>query len=274
MMYYHLANMLGVTRPPSSGFFPESSKMVRPVDLLRDDQIEIINSDLDWHAFTADGHGRRIGRPHNRSKRSEQQRLSDPRLELLGSLVGLAEKKVVEFGCFEGIHSTSLAMSGASVIGVDARPSNLAKTILRAALYGQTVTPLLLDLDDAPQVMRAGELGLLDSDILVHIGVLYHLARPVAHLRSVLPYIREAILLDTHVARHEAEIRREFGFRDPFSGVNAYSEWLPAVVIDALLREHGFDCILDEETRDERNGLRWRTLRTKPSASQANPQSH
>lgn len=262
-IYYRLIRAAGKRKLAVKGFAAVDYPVSQPAAILRDDQIELINSELDWHAFTTDRNGRRIGSIHSAAKRSSPQELLDKRVVQLNEFLGLSGKSVMEFGCFEGIHSIALAMHGAKVTGVDARPINLAKTVVRAGLYGLQVQPLLLDLDDTHQLEMAGNLGLLKSDILVHIGVLYHLENPVQHLEKVLPYIKDAILLDTHIARQGTELRREFGIQDPFSGVNMRSKWVTKETLSSVLDSFGFSSVLDDETRDERNGLRWRTLRVK-----------
>ena len=262
-LYYKFKRITGQLKTPKSGFESSDLDGFQPVDLLREDQIDLVNKELDWHAFTTDKTGRRIGDVHSATKRREPQNLLDSRILNLNQLHSLRGKNVLEFGCFEGIHSVALASLGANVVGVDARPKNLAKTCIRAGLYGLSVRPLLLDLDDSSQLEMAGHQGLLDADVLIHIGVLYHLRNPMQHLRLVLPHVRETILLDTHVSRSDTEVRREFGFKDPFSGVNEESTWVSEKMLNEVLLEFGFSTTLDEEFRDERNGLRWKTVRTK-----------
>jgi 2-polyprenyl-3-methyl-5-hydroxy-6-metoxy-1,4-benzoquinol methylase len=268
-LYYKFNRITGQLKTPKSGFKSSNLDGFQPVDLLRDDQIDLVNEELDWHAFTTDQTGRRIGDVHSTTKRRDPQNLLDSRIENLDQLHSLRGKNVLEFGCFEGIHSVALASLGANVVGVDARPNNLAKTCVRAGLYGLGVRPLLLDLDDSSQLEMAGQQGLLDADVLVHIGVLYHLKNPMKHLRLVLPHIREAILLDTHVSKSNTEVRREFGLKDPFSGVNEESTWVSEKMLNEVLLEFGFSTTLDEEFRDERNGLRWRTVRARKLSQDA-----
>jgi hypothetical protein len=39
-----------------------------------------------------------------------------------------------------------------------------------------------------------------EADLCHHVGVLYHLVDPVAHLQRLVPRLRRGLMLDTHVA--------------------------------------------------------------------------
>jgi tRNA (mo5U34)-methyltransferase len=109
----------------------------------------------------------------------------------------------------------------------------------------------------------------MDADICFHVGVLYHLADPVRHLRSLLPLVRRAILLDTHIAyadecdredrddgyAYRYKVAGEFGRSDPFSGMSTHSRWLQLSTIRELLSGDNLS-ILQIEERVERNGPR------------------
>ena len=265
-LYYAFRRLL-VTQPPTHGF-GEHRQNETPASLLntlylRDDQLSLINEQLDWHAFTVDGRGRRIGRIHNHLKRGEPQPIRDRRIDLLASHINLRDAKVHEYGCFEGIHSLALLEKGAHLTGVDARPINLAKTSLRISLYGQHAQLLLADLDDLSQLQVLTDAGRLQCDVLVHIGVLYHLANPVEHLRTVLPSVGNALLIDTHVSTTGETTKTEFGIRDPFSGTGVTSKWITQESIGKVCLEAGFRSRLHSELREERNGLRLFEIWTK-----------
>jgi tRNA (mo5U34)-methyltransferase len=178
---------------------------------------------------------------------------------------GLADKHVVEFGCFEGIHTIGLSKFARKVTAVDGRIENVVKTIVRAALYGCHPTVFKYDVDQVPV-----NADLLGADVLHHVGLLYHLADPVRHLLEFGRYIRVGVMLDTHYAvdgeaRRSYEVQgktyhykmyRELGHDDAFSGLSAHSKWLPLDVIVALLRETGLGQVEVVETRQERNGPR------------------
>ncbi len=236
---------------------PDSSiGTIQPGSLLRDDQIDLINQQIDWAAFTCFSDGRKIGKPFHSSKRSHQDFLFDARIERLNEIFTLDGKKVTELGAFEGIHSTILANYKCDVNAVDARPINLAKSAVRAALYGKSLRLTLCDLDDIDQLEKFIDNKLLDCDVLVSIGVLYHLLHPVEHLSQIFRSVRLGVLLDTHVTESVEEYRNEFGLADPFSGTNVQSIWLTVDRIIEVAEGNGFNVVGKPSIRSERNGIR------------------
>lgn len=233
-------------------------------DQLSDADLERLNTLLPWAAFTLDRRGRRIGRAHSAKKRAAPQAIPDPRIEELDRRYGLRGKRVLEIGCFEGIHTIALARFGADVTAVDSRIENVAKTAVRCAVYGVPARLRVWDVELPPPEDLS-----LQCDLLHHVGVLYHLADPVAHFASLLPHVGKGLLLDTHIAAPDALTAsyvcagktysywpyREHGRQDPFSGMRDHAKWLPEATLLDLLRQAGFEA--DEvRLRQERNGLR------------------
>ena len=66
--------------------------------------------------------------------------MPDRRIVLMNEQFDLADKHVLEVGCFEGIHTVSLAMLARKVTALDARMENVVKTIVRSAMFGFTPT--------------------------------------------------------------------------------------------------------------------------------------
>jgi hypothetical protein len=228
----------------------------QPGMLLTDKQIDLVNEQIDWAAFTCLPDGRRIGKPFHSSKRSRQDFMTDSRIDRLNEIFELNGKKVTELGSFEGIHSTVLAGFNCDVNAVDARPINLAKSAVRASLYGKNIRLTLCDLDNIDQLRAFIDHKLLDCDVLVSIGVLYHLLHPVEHLEQIFRCTQTGVLLDTHVADLDGELRNEFGLADPFSGTNFRSLWLSADRIIKIANENRFEMIGEHSVRSERNGTR------------------
>jgi hypothetical protein len=235
------------------------------VDPLSDDDLSRLNELLPWKAFTVDRHGRRFGGTAWYGKRDQPQPVPDRRIVLLNQRFALADKHVLEFGCFEGIHTVGLMQFARAVTAVDGRIENVAKTILRAALYGCRPTVFVHDVDQAPASYDP-----LRTDVLHHVGVLYHLRDPVTHLLELGRYVRLGVMLDTHYALeddtplvYEVNSReypykrfQERGRADAFSGLGDSSKWLSLGVIIELLRRAGFGNVEVVETRAERNGPR------------------
>jgi len=88
----------------------------------------------------------------------------------------------------------------------------------------------------------------------------------------LLPRIREAVFLDTHVARPEEIMHRyevggitypvrlyiEGGRKEPFSGLREHAKWLLREDVLKILRQAGFTDIQEVALEEQRNGLRIR----------------
>ncbi|MEE8164154.1 MAG: DUF1698 domain-containing protein [Myxococcota bacterium] len=265
-------------RAPLTGYAP--GKPLRLIDRLADAELDALNRILPWKAFTADGRGRRFGGIAWTGKRCAPQSIPDRRIEILDEHIGLADKTVLEIGCFEGIHTVALAERSRSVIAVDARVENVVKTIIRTTFYDVRPTVLVCNVEKRPLPV-----DLLEADVVHHVGVLYHLADPVTHLGDLAALARQAIFLDTHYAT-DADARREYtvggrsfryrpfvesGAADPFSGMSGSSKWLRLEDICALLRGVGFGDVEIIEERRERNGPRALILAKRPSSGDTAP---
>ena len=78
------------------------------VDSLGDDELRELNALLRWNCFTADVHGRRFGQRAWPGKREQPQVVPDVRIVQMNEKFGLADKHVLEVGCFEGVHTIGL----------------------------------------------------------------------------------------------------------------------------------------------------------------------
>jgi len=268
---------------PPSASYPEYRHEIPFVDLLSDEDLAELNSLLRWHAFVVDRHGRPFGGVAWQGKRDHPQMIPDRRIVLMQERFGLANKHVLEVGCFEGIHTVGIEKFAARVTAVDGRIENVLKTIVRASLYGCYPTVFKCDVEKVP-----ADPALLHADVLHHVGVLYHLKDPVRHLLDIGRYIRTGVMLDTHYATeddaksfYEVDGRkfrykyyREFGHKDVFSGLHPHSKWLPLDTIVTLLQETGFDRVDIVETRQERNGPRVLLFAARAGVDGAQANSH
>lgn len=261
----------GRARLPLHGHVP--SPVPTPLlDALSDEELARLNGLLPWQAFVTDGRGRRFGDSAWKGKRDVPQSVPDPRILLMDRTFGLAGRSVLEIGCFEGVHTIGLIQCRARVKAVDARVENVAKTIVRCALFGAQPEVYLWD---AEQAVPAGLS--LDADFAHHVGVLYHLHDPVNHLLRLAPRISKGIMLDTHFANAEDATGRyvvdgieyphrsyrEFGRDDVFSGMYPSSRWLLLEDLIAVLMRAGFRDVNVAEARIERNGPRALLFATK-----------
>ncbi|MDE2101382.1 MAG: hypothetical protein KGL39_29310 [Patescibacteria group bacterium] len=186
----------------------------------------------------------------------------DARVAALAERVDVKGLSVLEIGCLEGCITAGLCNTGAHVTALDARPECALKTFLRCLALGFHPTILLSDARD-PLLCR--------YDIVFHAGVLYHLADPVAHFRSLCS-VAPIVFLDTHTARPGREIEQvadfdgewyaEYGWTDEFSGLEERSFWLTKESLYRLIDECGFDRETIKEDEGAENGPRgWYLLR-------------
>jgi SAM-dependent methyltransferase len=108
---------------------------------------------------------------------------------------GLAGRRVADLGCLEGGYSLALAQHGAAVVGVEARPENVDKCALVRAQFPA------LDLTFAKGDVKDFTTGRFGSfDVVLALGILYHLDDPVAWIRQVAQATRTLLFIDTHFA--------------------------------------------------------------------------
>lgn len=246
--------------------FENNQNAIKFVDFLSDEDLQELNSVLRWNCFVVDSNGRRFGNQAYQDKRSQPQTISDKRIVLMDKYFSLADKHVLELGCFEGIHTIGLSKYANRVTAVDARIENIVKTIVRCSLFGFHPTAFKLNIEED----LSEYLNLISADVMHHVGVFYHLKDPVKHLLELSKYIHQGIMLDTHYALDEQaediyehngkkyyyKKHREEGYTDVFSGMYEYSKWLKLDDIVSLLKEAGFDNVDIVEQRNERNGPR------------------
>lgn len=237
------------------------------VDRLSDQDLEALNRLLPWRCFTVDAGGRRFGDIAWTGKRGAPQPVPDPRIVEMDGAFGLAGKHVLEIGCFEGVHTVGLCQLGARVSAVDSRIENVVKTIVRAAMFGLRPEVMPCDVEKVEDLARLPQV-----DLVHHVGVLYHLVDPVAHLRRLAPLVRQGMLLDTHVAppasaTHTYESggasfryyrHAEGGKAEVFSGMYDHAKWLLLDDLVSVLQSIGFVKVDVVQLREERNGPRAR----------------
>ena len=109
-----------------------------------------------------------------------------------GQLTGL---RVADLGALEGGFALAMAQQGMEVTGVEARQMNLAKMML---LKEQFDLPQLdFRLDDVKNFTRE-RFGTFD--VVLALGILYHLNDPVAWLRQISEMTRGVLVVESHYA--------------------------------------------------------------------------
>jgi tRNA (mo5U34)-methyltransferase len=246
--------------------FAAGKNEARFVDILPDTYLQELNSILDWNCFTVDQKGRRFGKPTGPTKRINPQPIPDYRTPELHKRFNLSDKTVLEVGCFEGVHTIGLCQFAKHVKAVDSRIENIVKTMVRTSFYDCHPQCFRVDLESLTET----EMTLMSADVIHHVGVLYHLSNPVAHLQKMASYINYGIMLDTHYAKPEmlnSEYDvdgvtykyfryKESGYQDVFSGMKDHAKWLQLSDLESILKNAGYKNIEILENRDERNGPR------------------
>lgn len=235
--------------------------MFPEIDRMSDEELQRLNELLPWSSWVVDANGRRFGNRFTANKRNEPETIPNYRNVELNKRYDLSDKHVLEIGCFEGNHTVDLASMARKVTGVDSRIEHVVKTLVRCAMAG--LHPAVYCWDVEQEI----PLGLdLSCDVLHHCGVLYHLERPVEHLKRLAPLISTALLLDTHVAPEGGDLKVDAGVRywhfdehgreNPFAGMYGHAKWIVLEDLVGLLKRLGFNDVDVAERRDERSGPR------------------
>lgn len=111
-----------------------------------------------------------------------------------GTLQG---KRILDIACNSGFWSIQCALLGAEVVGFDARIDLIEQAnIIKGIVSAENVEFKVLDFwDMSPQSLGG------TFDIVLNLGILYHLPKPLEALELTKSMAREHILLDTTVYR-------------------------------------------------------------------------
>jgi 2-polyprenyl-3-methyl-5-hydroxy-6-metoxy-1,4-benzoquinol methylase len=104
-------------------------------------------------------------------------------------------KRVIDIGCLEGYFSAECALQGATVLGIEGKTINIKKCEFIRSVLG--VKNLTFIKDDA---MRITKKKYGDFDVVLALGLLYHLDNPFKFLENLSELCTGFLLLDTHVA--------------------------------------------------------------------------
>ena len=109
-----------------------------------------------------------------------------------GSLKG---KRVLDIACNSGFWSIQCALLGAEVVGFDVRPELVEQSNLIKSIVGiNNVNFQLLDFwEMSPQSLGG------TFDVVLNLGILYHLSSPLEALKLTKSMAQKTILLDTAV---------------------------------------------------------------------------
>ena len=170
---------------------------------LSDDEIRAAFARFDlWHyayefegglSFAASHHH---PGPHSNDSRRPLQRFRHfipPLVEACGG--SLAGKRVLDIACNSGFWSLQCALLGAEVVGFDSRQELIDQANLLKSIVGlSNVEFNVLDFwKMSPQALGG------TFDVVLNLGILYHLPKPLTALELTRAMARERILLDTAV---------------------------------------------------------------------------
>jgi len=244
---------------------------------VSDDDLSELNALLPWNVWVKDSAGRAFGSSFSYLKRPRPDPLPDPRIVELDRLVPLRDKIVLEIGCFEGIRTAALCDFAAHVKACDVRIGQIAKTAVRCTFLGAR-PELFLWNAERPLPDRD-----ISADVLHHVDVLHGLKDPLTHLQRVLPKIRHAILLDTHIATdadatgvleaggraYRTRVYQDGGLTDPSAGTYDHANWLLLDDLVAVIRQLGFGEILVNRVSDQEEGRRVTLVARRPTGMAA-----
>jgi tRNA (mo5U34)-methyltransferase len=173
----------------------------------------------------------------------------------------LRGKTVLDIGCNGGFYSIEMKRRGAErVLGIDSDPAYLAQARFAASVMGADIELRLLDVYDVGTLREK-------FDVVLFLGVLYHLRHPLLALDLLREHVVKDVLLFQSMLRGSREIMKadeDYGFeeRAPFDNPGfprlhfierKYSNdptnwWVPnRACVEAMLRSAGFRILENPE---------------------------
>ncbi len=103
--------------------------------------------------------------------------------------------RVADLGCLEGGFAAALALEGAVVVGLEAREANVAKAeVLRRCLALSNLSFQMADVKTFTHDLFGS------FDLVLALGIAYHLDRPAAWLRQIAGATQTMLIVDSHFA--------------------------------------------------------------------------
>lgn len=187
--------------------------------MLDQDIIEGIQRNPRWHyEFDLRGHLTPIHNP-TRINRHVQRKsyFFDPMVDLFGG--SLKGKRVLDLGCNAGFWSLAAIEAGCEfVLGVDGRPAHVeqANFVFQVKSVDKSryrfLSANVFDLD-------FNKYG--DFDVVLFLGLLYHIAKPIVLLEKISAVNNDLLIIDTRISEYRGaifEIIHE-GVKDPRNAV-------------------------------------------------------
>jgi tRNA (mo5U34)-methyltransferase len=162
---------------------------------------------------------------------------SQAMLERIGLPANLADRRTLDLGTRDGFFAFECERRGASVIAVDYLPAERTGFSIAADLLHSKVQYHCANVYNlTPQAFG-------EFDLVLMLGLLYHLPDPLGALAVVRTLCRGKLILETHVADAELGTERPlmaFCQGDSLNG-DWTNYWAPnTLAVEAMLREVGF----------------------------------
>lgn len=127
-------------------------------------------------------------------------------------------RHVLDIGCLEGYFSIECALQGADVVGIDGKLLNVRKCeFVRSALGVQRATFVQGD------AMDLSHESIGRFDVVLALGLLYHLEDPYAFLDKVAGLCDGFAVIDTHVALPDQPDTIKNGWRPELSEMQTFA---------------------------------------------------
>jgi len=131
----------------------------------------------------------------------ELDAIHDTRRQMLDAVLsehypdGLAGKTAVDLACHQGYFSVHMVNSGVeSVLSIDARPEHIEDTQLISRVMGiENINTLQSDV----HLLDTDSLG--EHDIVLCLGLIYHLENPIGALRKARALCKDVCIIETQV---------------------------------------------------------------------------
>jgi SAM-dependent methyltransferase len=108
--------------------------------------------------------------------------------------------RVADLGCLEGGFALALALEGATVVGLEARPANVAKAqLLRRHFQLPNLVIVEADVKDFIEANYGR------FDVVLALGIAYHLDQPAAWLSQLGGMTDGVLVVESHIAPVEDE---------------------------------------------------------------------
>jgi 2-polyprenyl-3-methyl-5-hydroxy-6-metoxy-1,4-benzoquinol methylase len=198
-----------------------------------------------WHyEFDLEGHKTPIFDEGGRSRHQERKKyFFDPLVKLLGG--SLAGKRVLDLGCNAGFWSLCAVESGCSfVLGIDGRRMHIEQAEFVFDAKGVDPNRYEFRCADVFDALN-GDLG--KFDVVLCLGLLYHVSKPVTLLELIVGLDTDILVVDSTLSKQAGsafEVGQE-SLDDPRNAVDRELVLVPTrTAVLSLVRHFGYRAVV------------------------------